>query len=346
LAAAPAAKVTLLAGGDVNFGQLRGQELLRDPNRDDFASLRALYDAADLRFVNLESQLSDQGGETVSPVSPLVFTGPPGGADALARGRIDVVSFANNHAWDYGRDAFFETLAELDRVSVRYVGAGRDRPSAYAPLLVRRNGIGVAFIAATAIWNQGPLAGHPAHEHVMEATTESLRAAVAEARAMDGADVVVVSVHGGDEYVDTPREGLRVLLRSAMAAGADVVLGHHPHVVQRIEIIDGKPLFYSLGNLLMRMASGRPWTEFGLLVRVELRPKRHPVAAICPVRIAGLDAIALGSDPNRATVEPYFRARFEQLLAAGAAVDRPSSARLGPFAADGCAPVLPASEPR
>jgi poly-gamma-glutamate synthesis protein (capsule biosynthesis protein) len=150
-------------------------------------------------------------------------------------------------------------------------------------------------------------------------------------------DVVVVSVHAGDEYVDTPREGVRRLLRSAVSAGADLVIGHHPHVVQRVEWVDGKPVFFSLGNLLMRMVTGKPWTEFGLLARVELRRGGRPRAEACPVRIHGLDAIPLGADPQRAVVEPLFRTRFEQLLQAGAIVDPASRVRLGPFDDHGCA---------
>jgi hypothetical protein len=93
------------------------------------------------------------------------------------------------------------------------------------------------------------------------------------------------------------------------------------------------------------MASGRPWTEFGLLARIGLETGRASAVEICPVRIHGLDAIALGVDPNRGSVEPFFRARYEQLLGAGDAVDPGSSVRLGPFGADGCAPLRALREP-
>jgi hypothetical protein len=106
-------RVTLIAAGDACFGRLVGQEILKDPTFNPFTSSAALLESADIRFVNMESQLSDQKGETQSPTQKLVFTGPPGGADALARGHIDIVSAANNHMWDYGRNAFFETLDNL-----------------------------------------------------------------------------------------------------------------------------------------------------------------------------------------------------------------------------------------
>lgn len=329
-------RAVVLAGGDVSFGQLRGQELLRNPQRDDFAQLRGLLARADLRFVNLESQLSEQAGETVSPDNHLVFTGPPSGADALARGGIDVVSLANNHAWDYGRKAFLETLANLERVHVAYVGAGRTEAQARAPLLVERAGVRIALLAATDIWNQGSLARHEAKGLVVDARSAGLVEQIRRVRA-SAVDFVLVSVHLGDEYVDTPRQGTIGLLRTLIDAGADAVIGHHPHVTQRVELRDGRPIFYSLGNLLMRMASGHDWTELGLVARLELVPGARVSASVCPVRIAGLDAIALASDPRRRELEGYFRARYEQLLTAGARADPPSGVTLGPFDDTGCA---------
>jgi poly-gamma-glutamate capsule biosynthesis protein CapA/YwtB (metallophosphatase superfamily) len=331
----------LLAGGDVGFGQLRGQRLLREPGRNDFEPLRALFGSADLRFVNLESQLSEQHGQTVSPNNPLVFTGPPGGADALARAGIDIVSVANNHAWDYGEVAFVETLTNLERVRVAYVGAGQSSAQAAAPRVLEHDGFRVAFVAVTGIWNQGPLASHPARDHVARATREALVQAVRQARAEPGVDAVVVSFHGGEEYVDFPLEPTRALLRAAIDAGADVVLGHHPHVVQRVELVHGRPVFYSLGNLLMRMTSGQPWTEVGILARVRLARGRPPEPSVCPFRIDGLEPVPLAADPRRTSYEAFFRARFESLLRVAERMDPPSALDLGPFGADGCAALVP-----
>lgn len=332
-----AAEIVLVAGGDVDFGRARGQRLLGEPQRDDFAGLRHLLDGADVRFVNLESPISDRGGETQSPASKLVFTAPPGTEYALSRARIDVVSLANNHAWDYGRDALLETLARLDGARVRYAGAGRTRDEAYAPVVVEVRGRRVAFVAVTAIWNQD-LAPHPGREHVADADADALLGAIRAARAL--ADWVIVSHHGGDEYVDSPREGTRRLLESAIEAGADAVVGHHPHVVQRAAVHRGCPILFSLGNLLMRMKSGEPWTEYGMLARLRLRDDGVRVA-ICPHRNVGLEAVPLGREPDRAPVEAHFRARFDALLRDGALVAPRSGVRLGPIGDDGCGDVEP-----
>ena len=108
----------LAAGGDVNFGRECGQAILRDISYAPFADLNEAWTSADVRFVNLESQLSDQHGLTQSPTHRLIFTGPPGGADVLANARVSLVSTANNHAWDFGKSALFETIANLERAEI------------------------------------------------------------------------------------------------------------------------------------------------------------------------------------------------------------------------------------
>lgn len=334
-------EITLIAAGDVSFGRLRGQLLLQEPERNDFEPLSELLEGADIRFVNLESQLSDQGGQTVSPINKLVFVGPPTGAGALKTAGIDIVSLANNHAWDYGREALLDTLSHLDARGVAYAGAGRDREAAYSPQIVERDGFRVAFVAVTDIWNQGLLRHHAGREHVADADRKALLKMVREARSLDGVAAVVVSYHGGYEYVDTPHEGTRELLRAAVRAGADVVLGHHPHVLQRVEMVQGRPVFYSLGNLLMRMTTGKPWTEWGALARLTLTRTGPPRAEICPYRIFGLRPVPLADDPNRRRHEAFFRFRFERLLRVAELVDPGSEATLGEFGDDGCAPLRP-----
>lgn len=337
---APADAITLLAGGDVCLGKALGQELLRDPAHDPFAPFAALFASADVRFVNLESQLSDQGGETQHPRQPLVFTGPPVGADVLARAGIDVVSLANNHMWDYGKPALFETFGHLERVGVAYAGAGRTRREAYAPVVVEHRGFRLAVLAVTAIWNQGPLWEHPAREFVAAADMYGVAAAVRAARKQPDIDAVVVSYHGGTEYLDAPLPQTRRLALAAIDAGADAFLGHHPHVLQGIEMRRGRPIFYSLGNFIMKVKRTGPAAELGMLARLRLSRDAPPIAEICPVRREGLGAVPLATDPRRAETEAAF---IERLRHVSAFVK--GGPALGPFGADGCAPLEPPEEP-
>ena len=163
---APSPSLVVFAGGDVNFGRECGQAILKDPSYDPFAAVAPVWADADLRFANLESQLSDQDGETQSPRNRLIFTGPPGGADTLARANIHVVSTANNHAWDYGRKAMFETLSNLKRAGVAHVGTGENLAEAYRPAVFEIKGWSIAIFAVTHIWNYGHIHEHQGQRHV------------------------------------------------------------------------------------------------------------------------------------------------------------------------------------
>jgi poly-gamma-glutamate synthesis protein (capsule biosynthesis protein) len=336
---AGASPVTLIAGGDVSFGRLRGQRLLREPERDDFAPLRRWMDAADVVFVNLESTISDQDGETQSPINKLVFTAPPQAAVSLARAGVDIVSLANNHAWDYGEAALFETFARLTEAGVAHVGAGKTRADAYAPRVVDKNGQSLAFIAVTAVWNQ-VFVPHPGKERVADAAREPLVASIASARKA-GADKVIVSYHGGYEYVDEPHSETVALLHAAIDAGADAAIGHHPHVIQRVAFYRNKPIYFSLGNMLMRMVTAKSWTEFGALARITFAPDASTIVELCPFHIFGFDPIPLSDDPRRTTYERHFRFHMDRLQRNGKLIDPESAATLGAFGADGCAALTP-----
>jgi len=164
--------IVLAAGGDVNFGRECGQAILQDVGYDPFAGLSSAWTSADLRFINLESQLSDQNGVTQSPRNRLIFTGPPGGADVLAKANISLVSTANNHAWDYGKSALLETIDNLTRASVPFAGIGRDSDAAYRPVVVQAKGLTVALFAVTHIWNQGEFQTHEGRNHVAWANVD------------------------------------------------------------------------------------------------------------------------------------------------------------------------------
>lgn len=290
-------EITLYAGGDVNLGRDVGQRLSSDSSYEPFAGIARLWADADLRFANLESGLSDQNGETQSPHHRMIFTGPPCGARALASAGIGAVSTANNHAWDYGRDALLQTLDNLRDAGVAAVGSGRDADEAYRPLRLNLKGMSIAIFAVTHIWNQGPFERHEARRHVAWASFRKLRDALEVTRKQ--VDVLLVSYHGGAEYQDAPSEPTRKFVAAVMGLGVDVVIGHHPHVVQGVGWQRGRPIFYSLGNLVFGPRPEHPWTRWGMLARIRARRDGQRSFALCPFRIPVDLPLAFGEDELR-----------------------------------------------
>jgi len=303
------APLVVLAGGDVNLGRGAGRRILEDSNYDPFREISPLLEQADLRFVNLESPLSAQKGETQSKTNHLIFTGPPAGANTLARAGIDVVSIANNHAWDYGKKGLFETLANLRRASVAYVGASEERNRQYEPLIVQAKGKSIAIFAVTHIWNQPPFDEHEGQFHVAWARFDVLQDKIKRARREH--DIVLVSYHGGGEYLEIPMQWTRAFVTETMRLGVDAIIGHHPHVPHGVGWFGDRPIFYSLGNLVFAMHRDYSWTGTSFMAKLTFHEGRLEVEA-CPYHILGHTPM-LFDGPSRPARERAFKQHLERL---------------------------------
>ncbi len=215
-----------------------------------FADVAPALTAADLAFVNLETPIAPDNHKTLASK---IFNGPPALLDALVGAGVDVVSFANNHVYDQGRSGFVETMDRLAKTPLVSIGAGRTCDDAAAPRLLTRNEITVAFIGSTRLHNAHLNRGEDEPcSFVLDAKVVAEQAKAARAA---GADAVILSVHWGVEYETTPLRWDVDLAHRLLESGVDVILGHHPHVLQPVEVYetrDGRTTFvaYSLGNFV------------------------------------------------------------------------------------------------
>ena len=224
-----------------------------------------------LTFGQLETTISDRGARV--PNAKLAMRAPPGLAPVLRDAGFDVMSFAGNHCLDWGYDAFDDTLAHMAAAEVALCGAGQDLASALEQVILERNGVRIAFIAASAILPEGyaaeadrpgcaPLRAHTVYEpleHDQPGTPARVRTAPHRGdlqalidrvrHARRAAEIVIVSLHWGihmvkGEIADYQRRAGHALID----AGADAIFGHHPHIMKGIELHRDRPIFYSLGN--------------------------------------------------------------------------------------------------
>jgi poly-gamma-glutamate synthesis protein (capsule biosynthesis protein) len=235
---------------------------------------------ADVAFANLDSPIT-QGG--VPANKDYVFRAPALAVGGLREAGIDVVSLANNHALDYGLDGLFETLALLGAGGIVHTGAGADVSAARQPALVTAKGLRLAFLAyvntpdeSVSGFSVAATAATPDGAGVAWATPEAVAEDVAEA--VRQADAVVVSLHTGFEYREEANDLQVRLAHAAIDAGADLVLGHHPHVLQGIEEYGAGLIAYSLGNFVFDFDAadyaqpGLP-SSLSLVLRVHLGPE-------------------------------------------------------------------------
>ncbi len=256
LIALPSAPVVrFLALGDVNLGREAGQEILKGDTLYPFAATYDTIASYDLVFANLECTLSEQHGETQHPKNNLIFTGPPGGAESLRKAGIHVVSTANNHALDYGVRAHGQTIENLRRADIAFAGTAPDSAHLFDPAIITRHGIRFAFFACTDVMN---ITDRLWLRYVAQADTGKMLPRIRAYR--DSVDFIVVSYHGGVEYAERPSSRSLGFSRALVEGGADLVLGHHPHVSYGLEKIGKRYIVQSLGNFVFRQPQ-HFWTQ-------------------------------------------------------------------------------------
>jgi len=276
------------AFGDVNLGRSVGKELLKGNVDYPFEHVRDSLRTADVVFVNLESQLSDQGGETQNPKDVYAFCGPPEGALSLRKANISVVSTANNHAYDYGMRGLRETIESLQKEDVQFTGTSQDSVGKFPPVFIEKNGIRLGILSYTEFVNRK--GGWQGRISVFDRK----RARLELAAARKFSDIVIASYHGGSEYTDEPNKFTQAQIRFLADAGADIVLGHHPHVPQGIEQRNGSIILYSLGNFVFYQPQ-HYWTQTGIGVEFVFT-KRDSTVGVTSIRLL----------PVRAGKQPRF----------------------------------------
>ncbi|MGM9480754.1 CapA family protein [Roseateles sp. NT4] len=227
--------------GDVMLADGPGRVIAR--GQDPFAAVMATVRDADLRIANLECVIATGGTRAVKPWT---FRAHPRVLDVLRR-HVDAVSLANNHSGDFGPQAFAQMLGRLQQAGLPYFGGGSDLRSAHRPAIIERQGLRIALLGYNEMFPRRFEAG-PDSPGIAWADEEQIVADIRAARAQ--ADVVIPFMHWGQEHSETAHARQRALARLMIRAGADAVVGTHPHVRQDSEIIDGRPVVYSLGNFV------------------------------------------------------------------------------------------------
>lgn len=209
---------------------------------------QAEIQAADYFMTNEEFPFSTRG--TPAPDKQFTFRVHPEKVKLMQEMGIDLVTLANNHALDYGRDAMLDTIDTLDRAGIRHVGAGKNLAEARKPAIVELNGRTFAFIGATRVYPEADWAAGTDSAGMFSAYDGGAQLAEEVKAAKQQADYVIAYVHWGIEREETPNEVQKSIAHRLVDAGADLVVGAHPHVLQGIEYYQGVPIAYSLGNFV------------------------------------------------------------------------------------------------
>lgn len=243
MALADPADITLVFVGDLMLAEGPGK-IIR-AGRDPFANFATMLREADLSIGNLECVIASKG----QPEPKSYTFRAPKRALPLLKKYFSVVSLANNHSGDFGKAAFTEMLDLLEQSRIPYVGGGRHLRDAHRPFIRDIKGKRIGLLAYNGFWPRSfeALPDSPGHAWLDEDyVIDGIRRAKRDA----GVDFLIVYPHWGWEYQKTASERQVKMARLMIDSGADAVVGGHPHVTQNIEVYQGKPIFYSLGNFV------------------------------------------------------------------------------------------------
>jgi hypothetical protein len=272
--------VTLAAVGDVTFGEQVGPAVDAYGGAYPWTGVARTLRTADVTVGNLETSISTRG---VARVKQYTFRGPPQALPAMARvAGFDVLTLANNHSADYGPDALLDTIRYVRAAGIQPIGAGANEQLARRPAIVDAGGLRVAFLGYSDV---NPL-GFPATQWTPGTARADPAAIAADVRAARRrADVVVCFFHWGVELRPDPDSRQEQLADACLNAGAQVVLGAHPHVFGAVTRPGARTLVaWTLGNFVFP-SSGTPARTAILDVRLDARGVRG--YRLVPVRIDG-----------------------------------------------------------
>jgi poly-gamma-glutamate synthesis protein (capsule biosynthesis protein) len=292
--AAPAASGALkvIAVGDIMLDGTARPVLAQHGYDHAFAAVKQYLSGAHIVFGNLEGPLTTRG--TPEQDKTYVFRSPPDKVSrALLGAGFNVVSLANNHTLDYGADGLAETIEALDAVGIAHAGAGPDLKAARQPAILAAAGRRVAILAYSVTLPEHFYAapGKPGTAFAHEA---QVRADIAEARR--NADIVLVSFHWGQEGKTSLRDYQVQLGHAAIDAGAQAVIGHHPHILQGVERYQDGVILYSLGNFTFGSYSKQ--AQVSAVAELEFDGNRLQSLRLRPIHV---DNFEVGFQPQPLT---------------------------------------------
>lgn len=236
-------ELVIYAVGDIMPSEKASPFIKKYGHAYPYKKTRAILDSGDIVIGNLETPLTDS--DSAIEGKQYVFKSHPKTAGALKKAGFTHLSLANNHMMDYGPEGLHSTIKNLSSAGLAPIGAGEDIREARRPGLTTVKGKKVAILAYS---NTFPKSYYADKDKAGTAPGYAAFVKADVLRARAASDIVITTFHWGAELMDSPKDYQKKLARLAIDSGADIVLGHHPHILQGVEFYKEGVIFYSLGN--------------------------------------------------------------------------------------------------
>jgi poly-gamma-glutamate synthesis protein (capsule biosynthesis protein) len=299
--------------GDMMLGRNAGNILLDDGPAALLGDTAEIILQSDLAIVNLEGALSSRG-KPAQKTFTFRFEPPSALASAVKNAGIDAVLLANNHAFDFGEEAFLDTMNYLEEAGIAFLGAGRNEEEASNPFIFEKNGFSAniwglaSFSGEISGWDGLGHAAGPdkaGYLHAGKNGAEKLKACLRDHAGKESLNIVLF--HGGAEWSHKPDAATRELYPRLSSEGADLIIGSHPHIVQGFEWVEDKLIFWSLGNFVFSGMDDMDGADEGLLIRLGYRGKKPLYIEPFAIKLSG-PKTELTPDQN---LENFYRKSIE-----------------------------------
>ncbi|WP_176431283.1 CapA family protein [Anaerovirgula multivorans] len=272
--------ITLVAVGDILLDRGVRRSIERHDRNYPYLNVQEYFQKGDISFANLECPLTP-GGTSVLKDRTLIFKGDIENGRVLKEVGFTILNLTNNHTLDYGPEGLVDTLEVLKENGIFSLGVGLNAQEARQPVFISIKGSTIGFLG----YSQFPPEGYfyfPDRPEVARIDPDLMPEEIT--RAKESCDFLVVSFHWGKEYDFYPSEQQKALAHLAVDSGADLILGHHPHVLQSIEQYQDKLIFYSLGNFVFDRQI-QPGADETVILNLKISKGQWQEAILIPVKI-------------------------------------------------------------
>lgn len=252
-----------------------------DKNGGDYPweMVKEYFQNDDVTIGNLETSITTK--DTKWPEKTYNFRGDPKNLKFMKEAGVDVVALGNNHSLDYGYEGFLDTLNHLDKSEIKRVGGGKNKKEAIEGIILDKNDIKIGILSFSRVVPSVDWYATSKRPGIVGAYDGHIKDVLERVREIkEEVDILVLSIHWGVEGSTTPRKEEIALAKKLIDGGVDIIMGHHPHVLQGIEIYNGKPIFYSLGNFIFGSKDGL--TSNTMIAQVSLTGKNIDSIQIIP----------------------------------------------------------------
>lgn len=264
--------IKILAMGDTALLDPLGPMVVADPTYTPFAKIKPFLDRFDYKIATLEATIDGTSVGTPNPGKSYTFSIPKESVKTFKEAGINAFFYGGNHVKDYGPTSVTHTIQLLNDGGIDSFGSGKNLEDSYKPLIVDIRGTKVAFLGYNCMEYEF---NHATFDSPGTASFSEGRVRAAIASAKSQVDVTVVFMHAGNEHDFTPDAEWQVKWAKIFVnAGADIVIGGHPHVIQEDTIIDGVPVFYSIGNFMFPGMAWDPNAQKGQVVEIDISDKK------------------------------------------------------------------------